>query len=241
MTKDTRMPEVHTSALTRPISSNRKRRFNWGPKILRGLTFVLAVIVALISYRYLFDLPPIPPGIASNRFRFVWLTLHAGFAATALLLGAVQFSEVLRQRKPWIHRWVGRVYVTSCLIGAAAGLVLAIGSSSGMVASAGFGGLAIAWIVANVLGWHNAREWHFAAHRRWMIRSWALTLSAVTLRLYIPIAEAAGLPELTAYRAISFLCWVPNLVLAEAWLRSGRPHVHGCPAYIVQRSKAGRY
>ncbi len=230
------MLEVHSSALTRPISSDRRRRFRWAPKIVRGLTIALAVIVALISYRYLFDLPPILPGIASNRFRPVWLTLHAGFAATALLIGAVQFSKVLRERKPWIHRWVGRVYVTSCLIGAAAGLLLAIGSSSGAVASVGFGSLAIAWIVTNLLGWYNAREWHFAAHRRWMIRSWALTLSAVTLRLYIPVAEAAGLPELPAYQAISFLCWVPNLIFAEVLLRSGRPRVHRCPAYIARRA-----
>jgi hypothetical protein len=52
-----------------------------------------------------------------------------------------------------------------------------------------------------------------------MIRSWALTLSGVTLRLYIPLFEAAGLPEMTAYRAISFLCWVPNLLISEVLLR----------------------
>jgi hypothetical protein len=53
-------------------------------------------------------------------------------------------------------------------------------------------------------------------HRRWMIRSWALTLAAVTLRLYM---LAPGMSSLDAYRAISFLCWVPNLVVAELYLR----------------------
>lgn len=229
------MPDV-PYASTQPVSSGGRWRLGWVPKIVRGGIVALAVIVALVSYRYLFDLPPIPPGIASNRYRPVWLTLHAGFAATALLIGAVQFSKALRQRKPWIHRWVGRVYVASCLIGATAGLVLAIGSSSGAIASAGFGGLAIAWIVTNVLGWHNAREWHFAAHRRWMIRSWALTLSAVTLRLYIPLAEVADLPELPAYQAIAFLCWVPNLIVAEIFLRSAASGGHGCPVCIARRA-----
>jgi uncharacterized membrane protein (DUF2068 family) len=58
----------------------------------------------------------------------------------------------------------------------------------------------------------------FASHRRWMIRSWALTLAAVTMRIYIPLFEVADLPEMPAYRAISFLCWVPNLLIAELML-----------------------
>jgi hypothetical protein len=131
----------------------------------------------------------------------------------------VQFSDVLRQRKPSAHRLVGRVYVLSCLVGGAAGFVLALGSSSGPLASFGFGSLAAAWVSVNVLGWRTALMRDFAGHRRWMIRSWALTLSAVTLRLYLPLAELADLPELPAYQAISFLCWVPNLIAAELLLR----------------------
>jgi len=61
----------------------------------------------------------------------------------------------------------------------------------------------------------------FVAHRRWMVRSWALTLAAVTLRLYLPLVMVLDLPFLPWYRAISFLAWVPNLVAAELWLRRG--------------------
>lgn len=52
-----------------------------------------------------------------------------------------------------------------------------------------------------------------------MIRSWALTLAAVTLRVYLPLVMALDLPFLPWYRAISFLAWVPNLIVAELWLR----------------------
>jgi hypothetical protein len=58
----------------------------------------------------------------------------------------------------------------------------------------------------------------FAAHRRWIIRSFALTLAAVTLRLYVPIAVMLPVQFEDAYRAISFLCWVPNLLVAELFL-----------------------
>lgn len=57
-----------------------------------------------------------------------------------------------------------------------------------------------------------------------MIRSWALTLAAVTLRLYLPLVMILDLSFLPWYRAISFLAWVPNLIAAELCLRrSGRP------------------
>ena len=48
-----------------------------------------------------------------------------------------------------------------------------------------------------------------------MIRSYALTLAAVTLRIYVPVGLALGVPFADAYQAISWLCWVPNLVVAE--------------------------
>lgn len=181
----------------------------------------LAVLIAAASYRYLFGDLAVPPLIAANRFRFSWLAMHAGFAATALLVGAAQFSRALRKARPALHRRVGRIYAVSCLIGAVAGFVLAIGSSAGPIASVGFGALAIAWSGTTLAGWRYALLRDFTSHRAWMIRSWALTLSAVTLRIYLFAAETAGLPQLPAYQAIAFLCWVPNLLAAEVLLQRG--------------------
>jgi hypothetical protein len=50
-----------------------------------------------------------------------------------------------------------------------------------------------------------------------MIRSYALCLAAVTLRIYIPVGLAAGIDYSTSYPAIAWLCWVPNLLAAE-WI-----------------------
>jgi uncharacterized membrane protein len=217
------MPDMHVNTLPELLPSDWSTFFKWSRKIGHALVYVLAILIALISYRYLFGDSQVPPNIASNRYRTLWLVTHAGFAATALLVGAVQFSNALRERRPSIHRLMGRIYVMCCLVGAAAGFILAIGSSAGPVATAGFGSLAVVWTITNVLGWQRARAGQFAAHRRWMMRSWALTLSAVTLRLYLPIPELVGLPEVSAYRAISFLCWVPNLFVAELLLLRDRP------------------
>ena len=52
-----------------------------------------------------------------------------------------------------------------------------------------------------------------------MIRSFALTFAAVTLRLYLPLVPLLGISFVDGYRAISFLAWVPNLIVAELYLR----------------------
>jgi uncharacterized membrane protein len=181
--------------------------------------------IGLASYRYL--VPGAPggaPPILANRFTALGvLTVHAGFAATALILGPLQFLRALRVRRPRTHRWIGRGYVVCCLAGGVAGFVLAFGAKTGPVSTAGFGTLALLWVSTTALGWRSARDRRFADHRRWMIRSYALTFAAVTLRLYLPLAFVLPTGYEDTYRAISFLCWVPNLVVAELWLRRTPP------------------
>lgn len=59
----------------------------------------------------------------------------------------------------------------------------------------------------------------YEAHRRWMLRSFALIFGAVTLRMYLPISFALGLEFESSYPVIAWVNWVPNIVLMEWWLR----------------------
>jgi hypothetical protein len=184
---------------------------------------VLAFAVALGSYRYLLpSMPGAAPTVLANRFAGTGaLVLHAGVSATALGLGALQFFPRFRSRWPAWHRRAGTVYVIACLIGGTAALVLALGASTGPIASAGFGSLGVLWLGCTIQAWRLARARDFVRHRRWMTRSYALAFAAVTLRLYLPVLAVGHVDFDTGYRAISFLCWVPNLVVAELWLRYG--------------------
>lgn len=183
------------------------------------LGIALCMTIALASYRYLVPGMPMPDVIAGNRFRLPFLVVHAACGATALLVGPWQFRSKLRARAPRLHRWLGRAYAVACLVGGASGLMLALGASTGLVSTAGFGLLAIAWIYTTAQGWRTAMQRDFATHRQWMIRSFALTLAAVTLRIYLPVSMALPFDMNDSYRAISFLCWVPNLLVAELYLR----------------------
>ena len=187
--------------------------------IMWSICAFLCVALALVSYRYLLGPAFVPPVIANNVLKNPWLSVHVAGAATALLLGPLQFLSVLRARFGSLHRWIGRTYVVSCLVGGVAGFVLALGASTGPISTIGFGSLATFWLVTTSLAWRRAMQRRFTEHRAWMMRSFALTFAAVTLRLYLPMASFFPVHFDDAYRAISFLCWMPNLVLVEFYLR----------------------
>ncbi len=142
--------------------------------------------------------------------------------AIALAVGAFQLNARLRARFIAIHRWLGRTYLLAIAVGGAASLALAMNSSAGPVARIGFGLLGVLWLVSTFNAYRYIRQRNVAEHRNWMIRSYALTLAAVTLRIYLPLSMIGGIPFAIAYPAIAWLCWVPNLLVAEWLVRSGR-------------------
>lgn len=185
---------------------------------LWGLMAFLSVGVAGYAY-YAVPAGGSPsPEVLANLFARPWLMAHAGLAATALLIGPFQFLRAVRRNRG-LHRLLGRTYVMSCLVAGVAGLVLSFGSTAGPIAGLGFGTLAVSWLYTTGQAWRLARARRFDEHRRWMIRSFALTFAAVTLRLYLPFPAMMGLSFIEGYRAIAWLAWVPNLLVAEVYLR----------------------
>jgi uncharacterized membrane protein len=189
-------------------------------RLAGAAALLLSVGVAVFSYRFLPRIGPISPDILANLYARPWLTLHVAGAATALLLGAFQFLPAVRRRRT-LHRWIGRLYASGCIVGGCAGFALAFGTTAGPVAALGFGLLAPIWIYCTAQGWLTARARRFDEHRRWMIRSFALTFAAVTLRLYLPIGVMAGLTFHQIYVATAWISWIPNLAMAELYLRRG--------------------
>ncbi|WP_202427577.1 DUF2306 domain-containing protein [Duganella margarita] len=179
---------------------------------------LISTIIALVSLRYLPGKGPVPEVTALNRYFNPWIKVHAAGAALALLLGATQFLPAIRARWPGWHRVGGRLYVLGCLVGGVSGLVLAAGTSAGAIAGAGFGALGSAWLMTTGIAVYQIRKNRVTAHRQWMIRSFALTLAAVTLRLYLPLSGLLSLDFLAVYQVVAWLCWVPNILFAEWYL-----------------------
>lgn len=177
--------------------------------VLVGLYAAGALLVPALRTPFVRELYAASPGA---------MPLHLAGGLVAIVLGAFQVNARLRRRfLPW-HRILGRVYVIAVVVGGLAGGVLALRAFGGLASNFGFGMLAACWVGATLNAWRHVRNGDVQSHRAWMLRSYALTLAAVTLRVYLPLSQVAGFAFEDAYPAIAWLCWVPNLLVVEWFL-----------------------
>jgi hypothetical protein len=156
--------------------------------------------------------------------------IHITFGGIALLTGWTQFSKRLRTRYLSTHRTIGKIYVCSVMLSSLAGFYIALFASGGIAATLGFGLLAASWFFTVLKAYTSILKKEFKQHENWMIRNYALAFAAVTLRIYLPFSQAVmHIDFITAYRIISWLCWVPNLIIAEIIVNK-RVQI---PAYIT--------
>ena len=151
--------------------------------------------------------------------------IHVYASLWVLLAGLTQFSKQIQKHNPHLHRSFGYIYVTDVLlITGPAGLLMGFYANGGLSSRIAFVVLASLWIFYTAMALWKARQGDFKSHRHYMLRSSALTLSAITLRAWkYSITNSFELPPMDVYRAVAWLGWVPNLVIAEIIIRgSGR-------------------
>ena len=98
----------------------------------------------------------------------------------ALLIGPVNFSSRIRQRHLQLHRTLGLVYVVSVFVGSFTGIALAAGRPG----LPGTSMQAAAWIICTTAAFVAARNRQIAVHRQWMARSYAVTFTFVSSRVF---------------------------------------------------------
>jgi uncharacterized membrane protein len=145
--------------------------------------------------------------------------IHIACSLPVLAIGILQFRNDFRLKYPDLHRNLGKLYILLVLIFAApAGFVLAVFANGGVVAKLSFVLLSAAWWVFTLLAYTQIKKGNNKQHIAMMTRSYALTLSALTLRLYVLSSPYwIHLPAKETYEVIAWLSWVPNLCIAE-WI-----------------------
>ena len=197
-------------------------------KILKPAMAVLAILIGLYPLIYLFAdrkfglLSSKPNSVLTDAFWNVGFYTHIFFGGIAMLIGWLQFSEKLRIRKLIWHRNIGKVYVIAALVSAAAGVYISFYATGGIVASLGFLGLGLSWFLTTYKGYTLIRTMNIDAHQEMMIYSYALCLSAVTLRIYLPLLVMAFQDFTPAYLIVAWLCWVPNVLVAYLIIKGVR-------------------
>jgi uncharacterized membrane protein len=141
---------------------------------------------------------------------------HIFAAIFALSIGPFQFLRPLRRAYPAVHRRMGRVYLSvGILIGGLTALYMALFAHGGLASVLGFCGMAVTWLFTGAMAFIRIRQGRVQAHREWMIRNFATTFAAVTVRLWLFVLLFILKDLDTAYRLDAWLCWVPNLIVAE--------------------------
>jgi hypothetical protein len=142
---------------------------------------------------------------------------HVLISGIILVAGFFQLFPKSSSKYKRIHRIIGYIYVMGILFFAApGGVVMSLFIGRGPWVLASFITLSVLWFYFTSKAFSEIRKRNIAAHKQWMWRSYALTFSAVTLRLYIFITSYGfDLSKSEAYATLAWVSWVPNLVLVE--------------------------
>lgn len=203
----------------------------WG-----AVTVLISAVLVFAGIRLVHDLPHLLGGTAPDEQSFgaayvsypVLAYLHI-VPGVLFLLGAVfQLSSRFRDRHWAVHRRLGRVLVAlGTLSGAFAllfGIPFGFGGPSESLATAVFG----SWFLFSIVsGFFAIRRRDVVAHRRWMIRAFAIGLGVGTIRAWVGVLS--GLGPLSLAEGLAWGFWLGlslHALAAEMWLRA-RPRPSG--------------
>ncbi|UAY51791.1 DUF2306 domain-containing protein [Ferruginibacter albus] len=208
-------------------------RKNIVPAILLVALAVFSFLMLRIIYAYI----PVKNDVAFLQLKqeYIHVTewrlaffVHVFSSILVLFAGFTQFSKRLLRRKPRLHRVFGYIYVIDILlVTGPASFLMSFYANGGLSSRIAFVLLSVLWILFTALALYYAIKKKFRLHRMYMIRSFALTLSAISLRLWkVIIANFTEIHPMDRYRIIAWLGWTLNLLIAE---------------YIIYRMSKYRY
>jgi hypothetical protein len=152
----------------------------------------------------------------------VWKTcfyIHVFTSLFVLMAGFSQFSPYMLKDHRKLHRFLGRLYAYNILlINFPAAMVMAIYANGELLGKTAFILLDSLWFYFTLMAVMAAKSKDFKMHKNYMIRSYALTLSAISLRTWkIVLVNTTSFDLDTIYIMDAWLGFVPNLLLAE-WI-----------------------
>jgi uncharacterized membrane protein len=188
-----------------------------GHLVVVGL-FLLSLYYLYRALNYRFGVPGRmgPP----NPISPVWYYVHIAFALPVLLAAPLQFTSELRRRMPALHRTIGRVYLCGATIAAITAVYMGTaGPYEGSRLSIAITGTL--WLFFTLAAWRHAVSKNFVAHRAFMIRSYAMALVLVWLRLMYDFQDTLFFyvkDEELRDATREWASWVVPLLMVEFYL-----------------------
>lgn len=158
--------------------------------------------------------------LPNEKLWIVMIQLHIALAIIALITGPLGLSRAMRMKKPHLHRWNGRIYVMVIVFNILPGYYVALYANGGIWSTIGFLILNTLWLLTTINGYRFIRKGQVHRHRSWILRSFFLTFSNLTIYILVTIFQyVAGLSYGFSYSLGAWLAFMINLVLAEIVIR----------------------
>jgi hypothetical protein len=189
-------------------------------------SLILLAFFSFLMLRIIWQYLPVRNNIAFLQIKQNYLHIkhwkvafyvHVFSSILVLFAGFTQFSNYLFIKYRKLHKVFGYVYVVNILmVTGPASLLMGFYANGGLSSQIAFVLLATLWLLFTFIAVFKAIKKEFYAHRVFMIRSFALTLSAITLRIWkVIFAATTDIAPMDRYRIIAWLGWTLNLLIAE--------------------------
>jgi hypothetical protein len=203
------------------VTTSAKDKQQWWHRPWVAPLGVIAVaFVAFSLPRYLsFDRAISLVKSPDHPWHYPLLVGHVTFGSIAMLTAVMQVWPWLRRKHPRVHRVSGRLYVFAGVLPGGL-LALSIGAVSpfGPVTAAADVLGAVLWLTFTVNGLRAARAHRYGEHRKWMIRSVALTFSIIANRLWGVLWVIVLTPQLDTTFGGSELALRQSIAALSAWV-----------------------
>jgi hypothetical protein len=153
--------------------------------------------------------------------------VHIAAGALCILTALVQFSRYILKRTKGVHRFCGKIYVFVVIfLAAPTGLYMSFFAKGSFWERSLFMFMAIWWFFTTYFGLTTVHKRNIVAHKVWMMRSYAMAMTAVTFRVYHIIFYLLDWGHLENYELSLWISVIGNMLFVE-WIinRTGKKYL----------------
>lgn len=155
-------------------------------------------------------------------FDAIWRSsfyVHIISSMVILIIGPINFIKKWRQRNLKLHKKLGKIYAYGImLLAAPSGLIMAFYAEGGIWSTVSFIIMSVLWFATTYMAVKSVINKKILQHQKWMMRSYALTFAAVTLRLLVPLFSYWELDDQFIIVSTAWLSWMLNLGIVELFI-----------------------
>jgi Predicted membrane protein (DUF2306) len=191
------------------------------------LVFTAVMVTKILPYmtfeRAINFLGTKPDEVLDRNYFMVAFYVHITSSVLAIGGGVFQFFPAILRGYPKIHILIGKLYIASILLLAApSGLIIAAFANGGFPSKVGFTLQCFVWWATTYAAWQAIMRKNWEEHVVWMLRSYAVTLAAMSLRTEsYALVYLFGTKPMETYLTVTWLSWVGNLFLVEIFIYFG--------------------